>query len=372
MDLQQSFDTTAKVLFGQPIGKLSDFRDYLGEMVLPYQTKKSFLSGKQVMVSHRFYPKDAKFISQEEIAQLKFQPLSINDIKDIDSLLCAVSERAIYCCNKLLGENTLVQGVDNCVDCNHVEHSHNVFSIKYGAYLSCLRECEHVFGVFGFPRSSFSMRCFDGIGTTRCFESYYSRELADTYYAFNCVGCSDCIFAFNLRGKRHTIGNLELPKDSYLELKKKLVFEMGAQLKKNKRLFSVVDIAYAGRDRKTIKEDEVLFDSPVPQKVEEAFRKTTKLVLGKELQGIKQFEGWLQKCALTVKKIKGALGTPTYKVDGLTFASDIPADRLLTLGEALSFSEKNKISLKAGESLSLHETLLRVAKIARFSLERSE
>ncbi|MFA6907722.1 MAG: hypothetical protein WC263_02755 [Candidatus Micrarchaeia archaeon] len=368
MDLDGAFKATSKVIFGEEIGTLSEFEPYLREMLLPYQVKKSCVSGKGVMVSNLYYPGGAKFVSQDEISLLKFPPLSVNEIKDIDSLFAAASERAVFCGNKLFGRNTDVRDVDNCVDSSSISYGHNIYNVKYGAYVSHMREAGHVFGVSAFPGAAHCIRLCEGVGANRCFETYYGTNLADMYYAFNCIGCSDCIFAFNLRSKRHAIGNLELPKDEYMRLKKKLVAEMADELKRKKKLFSIADIAYFGRDKKDVPEDEIAYDSPVPPKVEEAFKATCRIVLGKEHAGIKRFGQWLLKRAVGVKKVKGALGSPTYKIEGFPIICEIPADRLVTMDEGIAASKK-PISIKQGESLTLREALSRTAKVALFSVE---
>ncbi len=87
MDLNQAFKSTSKVLFGQEIGELEEFEDYLKEMILPFKKAKSYISEKEVLLASEFYPETARFISQEEIDNVEFKPISINEIKDIDSLL---------------------------------------------------------------------------------------------------------------------------------------------------------------------------------------------------------------------------------------------------------------------------------------------
>jgi hypothetical protein len=320
------------------------------------------------MASNFFYPEGAKFASQDELPLHKFAPMDVNEIKDIDSLFAAASERAVYCGNKLFGRNTDVSEADNCVDSSTIFFGHNIYNVKYGAYVSHVREAEHIFGVSAFPGSRQCMRICEGVGANRCFESYYGAKLADMYYAFNCVGCSDCIFAFNLRSRRHCIGNLELPKDEFLRLKKKLVAEMADELRRKKRIFSMVDVAFFGRQRKDAAEERVAYDSPVPPKVEDAYRATTRIVLGREHQNIKRFGPWLLKRAIAVKKVRGARGSPTYKVKGLPIIREIPADRLVTMEEGLKASAK-PIAIKPGEGLTLQEALSRAAKIALYSVE---
>jgi len=369
LDIDSAFKATCKVLFGEEIGELHEFEPYFKELMMPYQMKKSCVSGKPVMVSNDFYPSGARFASQDELHLLKFPPLSINEIKDIDSLFAAASERAVYCGNKLFGRNTNVSEVDNCVDCFNVVHAHNVYNVKYGAYISTLRESEYVFGMGGFPQSKMAIRTWEGVGANRCFETYYGTNLSDMYYAMNCVGCSNCIFAFNLRSKRNVIGNLQLPKDEFLRLKKKLVAEMAGGLRRDKRLFSLADIAFYGRKKEEVPEDKIEIDSPMPPKVEEAWRATGRIVLGKEHQGIKKYGKWLLKRTAEVRRVKGALGSPTYKIGAVPIIRELPADRLLSNADAAEWSEKHPIKIAPGEELTLQEALARVAKVARFSFE---
>jgi hypothetical protein len=188
------------------------------------------------------------------------------------------------------------------------------------------------------------------------------------YYSFNCISCSNCIFAFNLRSKRNVIGNLELPKDEYARLKKKLVAEMADELRRKKRLFSIADIAFYGRNRKDVPAEQIAYDSPVPKKVEEAWDSTNRILFGKEHGGIKRFAPWLLHRAMTVKKVKGAKGSPTYRVDGLPIIREVPSDRLVTLQEGFEAAKK-PIAINPGEDLELQELLARVAKVALFSVE---
>lgn len=367
MDLQTAFDSTCRVLFGSGIGKLHDFEPYLKEMMMPFQVHASALSGKGVVVSHPYYPQDAKYVSQEEIASLKFAPLNINEIKDVDSLFAAAAERAVYCGNKVFGGNFSVSEVDNCVDCSNVHFSHNVFHVKNGAYLSQVREAENVFGMGPHPKCKFTIRSCEGIDANRCFEEYSCANISDMYYAINCIGCQNCIFAFNLRSKKNVIGNLELAQDKFLTLKKKLLAEMAQALRKNKRLFSLADIAFMGREKKDVPEETLAYDSPVPPKVEEGFRSTCRIVLGHEHHDIRKYGAGMLKRVLPIKKVKGAFGNPSYKV-GLPTMRDIPADRLVSLEESKKCAQM-QISIAQNEQPSLQQTALRASKIAYFAVE---
>jgi len=144
---------------------------------------------------------------------------------------------------------------------------------------------------------------------------------------------------------------------------------MADELRRKKKLFSVPDIACFGRKKKDILPDEVALDSPVPPKVEQAFSSATKIVLGQQRSGIKKYSNWLSSRVLSFCRVKGAYGSPTYKIDGMPFVNRIPADRLATLSEAMEHTAKNPIKLVEDETPSLQEMLARVSKNAMFSLE---
>jgi hypothetical protein len=366
--LNRSFKATSKTLFGSEIGELKDFEKYLSELVVDYQIVPSCVSGKPVMLSSVKYQGGSRFASQEEIGRLEFKPMSINEIKDIDSLLSAASERAVYSGNKLFGKNSSVEISDNCTDCSEILRCHNMHRVKNAAYCSYMRESEGVFGVSGFPNSVFSMRCIEGVGVTRCFEAHYTTDTSDVYYGMNCSGCRNGIFVFNMKAKNYVIGNLQLPKDRYLSLKGKLVSEMAELMRRDKRIFSVVDIALMGAGGKRAQEREVeVPGSQIPQEVSDSFRKATRTVLGKEYGELDKFRAWLLEKAMRVWKIRGARGTPTYKV-ALPVLNAMPAGRLLTLEEAFSAGEKG-IELGASEAPKLEEVLRRVAEKSYFTFE---
>jgi hypothetical protein len=323
------------LLFGREVGGMRKFEPYLKEAMLPYTIVKSSVSGKDVYFGHHLYPAGARFVSPGEIPQIKQAKISLNDIKDIDSLFRAAEESISYCGNKVFEKNINTELVDNAINCIDVYYSHNVRNVKKGAFISGVRESECVFGIPAFPKINYSIRCHEGINVNRMFESFYITHSSDMYYSFNCTNCSDVMFGFNLRGKRNVIGNLELPKDKYLSLKQKLASEIADELEAKGRARSISDIARLAA-KKGDKEGEVRFipTQPAPKGVEKAFSDATKIVLGKERAPLSAFVPYLQKRALPVKIVKGKFGNIASKPE-LPLVKDIPASCLCTFEESL-------------------------------------
>lgn len=366
--LDSDFKATCRIIFGREIGELEEFAPYLSEMMMSDNAVESSVSGKSVMASSPFYREGAVFVSQDELGTMNALPLDINDIKDIDSLFEAAQERAVYCGNKLFGKNMDVSEGDNVVDCIGVRHSHDIYNSKYVAYCAIGRYAESIYGVSPFWRGNRAIRCSACYlnGASRCFECYYSNGISDSYYTFNCSGCTSCIFCFNLRSKSHMIGNLQLSRERYSKLKEKLVAEMAEILAKDKRIFSIADIC-----RIKGKETEMeAGPTVVHQEIEGAFRTATKIILGREHGQLERFAPWLIRNTLKKRRVKGEAGSVVHKPD-LPVIRDIPAGKFASLEKALASAE-NKIELGEGELPTLMEIAARAGRIALFAPEIME
>ncbi len=364
-----AFRKLSSILFGREVGSLLEFEPYLKEGMLPYSIMGEKKDAGKIFLAGPYYPKGARFVSPNSIPAAPAKPFSVNDIKDIDSLFRAASESFAYCGNKTFGKNQNLDMVDNAIDCIDVYWAHNVKNVKRGAYISMVRESEYVFGIPAFPKINYSMRCIEGITANRMFETYYSSFCSDMYYSFNCHSCRDVIFGFNLRGKRQVIGNVQLGKEKYAELKAKLAGEMAALLSKNKRIFSISDLARMGVKESAEDEVRLIPTVPAPHSVEKAFAETAKIVLGNERRGISHYVPYLQSRALPVACLKGKFGTLTYRPE-LPVVRKLPGSCLCTREEAVS---QNRPLVSEGNlAFPLQKLAAEVAKKACMTMEMVE
>jgi hypothetical protein len=363
--INMDFKKTCKILFGQEIGELEEFAPYLSESNWPYAMGKSCASGKDVLLSGPHYQKSARFASQEEIPALKFTPVSINDIKDIDSLFAAAAENAVYCGNKVFGKSIGVETADNIVDGIEVHNSHDIYQSKYMAYCSVGRYAESSYGVNNFQFARNCLRCHVCFlkGAQRCFETYMTCGISDSYYTMNCTSCTDLMFCFNLRSKSNCIGNLQLARERYLALKQKLVSEMAEKLKRDKRLFSLADM-FRGEPGEEKEREKI---SP---ETEKALSTALRIVLQKEHGDVARMAPWLERRAIGVKRTAGAGGASVLKYETPTLKG-IASGKLASLEKALQ-TATSCISIGDGEMPSLGEVAKRAASIALLTLEMKE
>ena len=222
MDIEDAFRSTSKNVFGKEIGELEGYKKYLQEAVVG-KTVRSEFSQDELFVTSDRYCQNARFFDyNKEIGKFEGMntPFDINKIKDIDSLFDAARERVIYSGNKILGNSENVQHSDNVFDSFHVLNSSMVTKGRHIAYSYMMRESEYAFGSADSGNCSNIIRCFNNYELKRCFECCYTLT-SDSYFCFNVIDCTDCMFTFNVRNKRNMSRQVFLNK-----LKKNLLYRI--------------------------------------------------------------------------------------------------------------------------------------------------
>jgi hypothetical protein len=374
-EIQNAWKKTCSIIFGEEIGQIEDYEEWLKGMIDPPQLMKSHISGKEVAVGIREYAPDSKFIGMEEIDYgKKFEKLDINEIKDIDSLVEALSDRFDYCGNIVLGNSINVERSTNISDCSYAYDVAQFRDSKFLAHCTVGRVCSHIFGVYGPGDSEFCIRCTQTYQDRRCFELWMSQNCSDCYYIYNLDGCSNCIFSFNLRNKRNCIGNLEIDREKYASIRNKLVGEIREELKKNKKLPSLIDIVESGKfvPPPKIKINEKQ-DATDVAPIEREFSKTTEILFGKKLAKMEDYSDWLYTHAHRITEIKSAVSGKTIRTNMyVIFQKGLPDKRVVDVEEALELGRILKMAEKDVESLSLKNASERISKLAYFNAEFNE
>ena len=124
-ELNERWNSTTKLLFGGEVGELSVYQKWLCDMrAEPLSYHKSSISGQPVAYSTSAYDSRSKWMSFDEVdLSKKFEPVQLDDLKDIDSLMQAVGERAYYTGNVVLGNSAHVESSSNVSDSFYVYDS---------------------------------------------------------------------------------------------------------------------------------------------------------------------------------------------------------------------------------------------------------
>ena len=186
VNLNSSFHSISRILFGQEVGDLEAFRPYLLSMVRKPIVMQSALSNKDVHFSLPHFSRHASFIGLDELDFARKAPvLDINSLKDIDSICSALKEQS-YCGNKLYGQCQNVRSSDMCTDCVDVLESAQMLQDKQAAYSFAIRKGDGVFGCFHCGEVAAAMRSMGCFFSKRLFESYLCTNSSDLAFSFNC------------------------------------------------------------------------------------------------------------------------------------------------------------------------------------------
>lgn len=375
-ELNKQWNSTCRIVLGKEIGELSDYSNWLSNINDKRFVKKSSISGVDTVFTSSEFSDNSKFTSLNEVDfNKRFEPLNINEIKDIDSILEAVSERIYYCGNIVLGNSKFVEKSSNVTDSFYVYDSIKIDASKNIAYSQYLRLCENVFGTNEGGEGKFCIHSSILFKNTRCFEIWNSPVCSDVYYSYGLENCSEAFFSFNMVGRNHIIGNLELPKDKYLLIKKKLLEEISEKLEKEKSLPSLMDIiAKSDLDyeeaRKFVANISSSGSSNDKISINDSFAKTSAVLFGKPLENDQEaYSGWLSKHVIVPSSVQSPLSkskVPMSKWPGL---SQLPLNRVVTYGEALELGKQLKISEQDAATISIHNAHEKLGKVAYFTPE---
>lgn len=374
--VNKAWKSTCKVLFGTEVGELEDFEKWLNSHMPTPQLETSSFSGKSVALpcsdyGRHDYAKGAHFTSFDEIKfGTKFKPLNINEVKDIDMIIAALGERLAYCGNIVLGNSAYVEKSADVINSSFVLSSSLVGDSRYISHSIWVYESQYCFGNFGAWKNMHSIMLSGG-EYVRCFECHSGEVNSDCYYCGSPKNCSNCMFSFGIQNKRNMIGNLELPKEKYAQIKASLTSQMADTLRKEKRIFSLFDILDGCRKYPHEKlqmpqeEKQKPFDiTPI----EKSFGATTGILLGKPLCGIDSYSRFLQRHVPSNKHIASPFSGQKVVLAGYrAFLSSLYnlEGRMVTESEVRQIgqlpSKMEKISKMQATMGSVCETLHEIA-----------
>ncbi|MDD5337216.1 MAG: hypothetical protein PHS02_01920 [Candidatus ainarchaeum sp.] len=371
--LEKRWQGVCRTLFGGEACGLEECGSWLEEFIEPISYHHSSVSGKEVISAPIDYCKGAHWQSLEEVDfGRKFAPLNINEIKDIDSLLGAISDRMYYSGNVVFGKSSNIERSSNLNDSHYIYGVGRHGNSKYIAYSTMGRENEDCFGCNGIEESSFCVKCSRAFRNKRCFEAWMCQNCSDTYYSSGLMGCSECLFSFNMQSRRHCIGNLELEVSKYKMIKEKLKNEMLEKLSKEKKLPSLLGIASAAKAKKLAitAEKKATDDALDKGRIEQAFLETTGIIFGKPLEGgIDRYSKWLTRHTRpTISGHSAASGRELFMPDAANY-SRLPKERLLSDSEAHALGASTRMGEKDAEELNLENAHEKIAGLAFFNIE---
>jgi len=365
--MDSAWRSACRVVFGREIGPLSKYRVWLGKNLPGGARRKSHVSGKEVAVAFDAFAPGARFVSSDELQLNRGYGVSLDDMKDLDSLLSALSEKCEYAGNRHLGNSAFVESSDIVLDSQYVRNSSNVEESQYVDSSFMVRKgSKYIFGCGALGNGEFLISVTDSYNQKRSLESSMVGFSSDCYFCHNVLGSREMMFSFGQRNKSYCIGNTALPKGKYLELKRKILAEVAERLEKQGSFPSLNELV---KDMPPSVASLRLAPAEHAQgmaQIEKGFAATYSILLKRQPVGIKGLESWLAERTIAVHGADTPFGSVTHVPDGMPVIMDFPKARLATARESLELA---KLQMPQKSLTGLEGVLGALGDVAYFTPE---
>jgi hypothetical protein len=245
-EIDKAFADTTKLLFGKELGPLEDYEDWLTHRIPEGRNLKSATSKKMLYVPgyaiFRYIPKGAA-ADLKAMATLSKKQMALGGDENLRNIAGKLKEIAVYVTEFVEGENLDVTDSTIYMNLCHAYKTVDCFHTKYAAYSFWSDYGDHTFAVSKSFNCKFSVKCYDSGNIIRSLEVDFSKNCSDVMFCHNCDNVRDSLFCFNTKNLKYAVGNVEIGKEAFMEVKKKFVSYALAKLEKEKRLdFDIYDI----------------------------------------------------------------------------------------------------------------------------------
>ena len=376
-ELDKNFRATCRIVLGADIGGMEEHAEWLSFGNEPFKRMKSEVSGREMVSWPPYYGKGSKWAAFEEVDfTKKFAPLTINEMKDMDSLAQAVQDRVYYAGNIYFGNSGFIELSSNINDSFYVYNTCGNGNSKYLAYSTIGRRVQSAYGCNATEESSHCIKCTRAFKSSRCFELWMGQNCTECYYSSGLTGCTNCFFCFNAKNLKYAIGNVELPPERYKAIKEKLLAEIAETLRKKKAAPTLLQIAQKCKPRKLSLSGVAAPAEPAAcskDAVERAFLQTTQILFGKPLEGgIDRYAAWLSKQTRIPQTRASAADSSTLYISPYANYQNLPHDRLLSAAQAAKHGASAKMAAGDIEALTLANAHEKIGALAYFNIEMME
>jgi len=281
---------TRSVLQGE-VGELKEFVDFIAYSHEKIKHSK-LVGGVLVSPEHYENTERIKPLSQVDFTRM-YEPLKIDEMKDIDSIVEAIQERIYYTGNIILGNSRNVEKSTSIFDSIYIYRSAEIYNTKYSMFSERVRNANVIFGSGWGGEYEFTFNLDEAGLVKRAFSVIGAEVSSDIFYSSGIINSQEVMFSFGIYAKHNVIGNRELPPDKYLSIKKALLEQLRDELKKNKRVPLLIDLVGHGegdievdpsqfgisKERTDVNENE-------KELIDKSFSSVTKTILGKEINDV--------------------------------------------------------------------------------------
>jgi hypothetical protein len=249
---EKAFQNATQVVLGKKLEGCISYERYMAEYAVSIDRRKSALGGGFVSVPQVPYyaPAAGCFTKMGEALAAGKKSLAISDVLTLtlENAPWRMAQIAYSSPEIEFGSNLNIAECCDVHDSVGAYRSAYVFMSKHNIFSFFSRDCEGLVGCGTMLRSSFCIRCKNSSALQRCYEVADSTSCTDCYFCQNCENVRDSMFCFNAKNLQYAIGNVQLPREQYMKIKKLVLDEIAGKLERDKELaLSIYNVGCGGK-----------------------------------------------------------------------------------------------------------------------------
>ncbi|MFA6530677.1 MAG: hypothetical protein WCT31_03015 [Candidatus Micrarchaeia archaeon] len=239
-EIERAFQNTSELLLGKRLSNLPEYKEWLFENV-----DRSIKVNSQVSRNSIYMPNIAFFsaikrnmVTLEESVELGKKEVGEQTASSVTLANASgkLKEIKYVTSDVIVGQNLDLRETSTCMGSQHCLDGCWYIYSKCDAYCFWPSESEYSFGCQFICNSKFCIKCYSSVNLTRCFEVNDSHNSSDCYFCNNVENLQNCMFCFNVKSLKYAIGNVEVGREKFFEIKNRLMNEVASKLEKDKRL----------------------------------------------------------------------------------------------------------------------------------------
>ncbi|MFH1328217.1 MAG: hypothetical protein ABIH76_05165 [Candidatus Bathyarchaeota archaeon] len=241
-EIDRSFNDTVRILLSSELGGIDDYAKWLGRHIPLPLFRKSAISGKGVWIPPSFCFSGQEFdkcriIDIEEIDQVNTPPFDEGALENVNmrDILEIINPIAYYCGNlryknsNNIERSSAVGGASNIYYCEDIWYKTRNVAFSHTVLYS-----ENIFGSHMARYSKFCINIYNSYQINRGLEIDGCTNCSDVFFCHNSENLRNCILCFNVKTLSYAVGNIEVGKERYMEIKDMLISHIVEKLKKEK------------------------------------------------------------------------------------------------------------------------------------------
>ncbi|MCX6777742.1 MAG: hypothetical protein NT157_02550 [Candidatus Micrarchaeota archaeon] len=236
--IEKGFSSTYNLLLRKVPTGINDYAEWLSRRTVYVQRVKTPFGTETYIPENMPVLKDfprSRVVTGREAIELGKRGIK-GELVGLESIAMALGDIAFFTPELREGDNSNLIGFPHAYYIVNGYRGYDSVHAKDIAISSFALNSKYAYGCHRVLESEFSIKCYNSQYLNRCFELDSCNKCADSYFCHNSEALSECMFCFNLKGRRHCIGNTQLDKNKYASIKNAILGQIAEELDRKKSL----------------------------------------------------------------------------------------------------------------------------------------